>query len=69
MNTNGDLNVKNLNVKDLNARGIKGYYRLKSSDAELYIHSNGGSRYGNHQTLHTCSRGGGNCEWEFQRTN
>ena len=49
--------------------GIKGYYRLKSSDADLFIHSNGGLRYGNPQTLHTYSRGGGNCEWEFQRTN
>ena len=71
MNSNGDLTVSgDLNVKNLNARGIKGYYYIRSSDANLYIHTQAGSKNKHKQTLHPCPKGSNhpNCQWQFQRS-
>ena len=41
---------------------------IKSSDANLYVHANGGSNEGATETLHPCPKGSNhpNCQWSFE---
>ena len=75
---NGNLKInRNLDVsRDLKVNGtlnpnkISGTYYIKSSDADLYLHSSGGSVSGHNNNLHICPKSNNhpNCQWQFQKS-
>ena len=66
LTVNGDLKV----TKTVDTNGIQGTYYIKSSDANLFLHTHGGSRGGYKNTLHHCPKGNnhGNCQWQIQNS-
>jgi len=71
LTVNGNLNVNNkTTTKGLSSGTIDGTYYIKSSDANLYLHTSGGSRSAYHNTLHPCPKRNnhGNCQWQFQKS-
>ena len=66
LTVNGDLKV----TKTVDTNGIQGTYYIKSSDANLFLHTHGGSKGGYKNTLHRCPKGNnyGNCQWQFQKS-